>query len=782
MKNYLKKIFNLVKQDLRTNNITNIKSKSKIASIIGFIAVFVIFNILGFTYAKEFLENVNQTGLQNYFITLIVLIAFIFIILSSLRQLMPNKNKDNTEKYLDILPVSNVQRYIAKNITQIITAYYSMAMFLILPVIYFGISQKLGITFYIRSILAFLLMPIIPSIIFYAVMSFIKIILDLLTKNKTEKAMTVFYIFFTLYVYYLIYYKLQSEGNVISTLINAMSSAEKNYLMYIPMKFVNIILGNNALINLLEITGISILVFAIFTLTIGKINIKRKGVFIKIMDKINFIKRENKKNKETKDNKEIKQENKVEKIEENKKSGEKNKENFSFKQNKKYIAYIKREFSIFSRNIELALNTLLVPVIMPVFMIAIMAFMAAGEYNTFLKEKDKISLISLINIEKLNEIKDEKLEKNNDLKEILSEAIAYTLETKTSLEKKENKELNDKKAQKNISIEILNSKMEKMNEEEKKEALKLKEELEKLDEKDINKAQKLCEISLDNLKNEEDFKLRRNKNMEIFKKLQEQGKIYKITEEEKKAQKENDKYKEYVKYELPTKLLDEYIKKEEYVKLNSFVKVAKNELKEARKNTDFNQIPNEMKYLIPIFVTFFVVYMLQISIFMFSKEKNEINFLKTIPIEFSKQIKYKKVPGVILALLTVTTYLIIPEILLNIQMYKNIYFILGYVMSIVIIILFNNIDILLDLKSPNLRWKEIKELVKNSKKVFFQLILRLIMIAIPITLGLFLVNKKKILNFNNYLIFVSIIYIIFTLVTEIILYKLGPKLFKKIEA
>lgn len=789
MQNYFKKIFNLVKQDIKNSSNMNIgvKSKSKKGKIFGTIFVLIFLfgyiAVYGYYLSKDAISELAKIGLQNYFVIMIMVIAFILVIFSSFSRLMSNKNKDNTEKFIDVLPVTSKQRYIAKNITQILYAYYSVGMMLVVPIIYFGISQGLDFLFYLRTILAFLILPIFPTLILYAVMSFIKLVLELVTKGKTESV--VYFIMFALiiYVYYITMFKMRSEGSTMAYLVNLISSSEKSIYMVLPIKFTDIIFGKNIWINLLEIIGMNIITFVILSNTIGNFKVNKKGLISSLLNKVNVFKYNKKELEKINDKKENV------KIDIKKADKKNNWKNISFKQKSKSKTYIKREFSTFTRNVILASNTILVPIIMPIVMILVMCFMFAGDYSSFLKEKNKIYVVSTLEVENLNKISENKDEKDlEEFKKLAAETLYYGLYSESEMKRAKSSKKSLEKANANISLEVIKNKIDETKDPSEKEMyLSLKKNIEeninKLEkqneDEEINKDDYITILSFENM-NKENLINIREKNMLELKKLQNAGKIHLIDEEEKNKQKENDKYKEFAKYELPTSLLNRYIDCEKKIEVNSAFKYGINNIKEMRENTNFNDVPKEWQYLIPVFVISFIVFSLQMSIFMFSKEKNNITFLKTIPVSYKNQIKYKKIPGITTALGSLLSYIIIGELLLNVKMYKSIYFILGVIMAIIITILFNNIEILLDLSSPNFNWKNTTELAKGGTKLFLNYVIKLVLLGLFIFMGVYFVERVKLLSFVSFLIIMSVIITILCIISEVFVNTKGSKMFSKI--
>lgn len=798
MKNYLKNIYNLVKQDIKTDtsfgNSDNKTLLKKIFKYIGIIILIAYIVFFGYVLSKDTLEGLGKLGLQNYFIIGIVIISYILVFFTSMRSLISNKNKDNTEKYIDKLPVTSKQRYISKNLTQIIYSYSSIAMICLIPLIYYGVVRGESIFYFLRTLFSILMLPILPTIILFAIMTAIKTVLDILTKGKTENLVSVITLVLIIYIYYLIYYKFQSQGNGINTFINLISGAKENPLMYIPMLSANIIIGKNVLLNMLILIGINIFSLIVFTAIFGNIYRVKKGALGDLFEKVSFINKNKSKTKNEKEKQKLdKEEKNIIKDEKESEIWEKlNLKDKDFKQKSKAFTYIKREYKFFSSNLMLALNTFLLPIFMPVFIIIISIFSMSGMFERVKNNRSEMYLEVSNNLSDLASIENKKKEGENTTDEVLKEAysniVKYNFATKDGIIENLKRNKKDEEANLSIALEMLESKIK---EAEKEKKLEEKENLKLLKEQIISNQKQIENV--DSIDEEEVLKntiakfsfenIDEDKEKEIFKKLtklKEEGKIISISEEEKKEQEEDEKYKKYAKYELPTQLLSDYIETKEITNSDSFISFGISKINNVRGKYEYTSIPKEAQFLIPVGVIAFLMYSMQLSIFMFSKEKNEITFLKTIPLKYNRQIKYKQIPGILAALISALIYFIIPEIVLSVKMYKSIYFIAGFILGLVIILLFNNIEIILDLTNPNFKWKDTTALAKSSTNIFVLFIIKTAIFGLIGYLGYLLVWKNKIISFNNYLIYSSIFIILLATIVEIIILKIGPKMFKKL--
>lgn len=778
MKSYLIKIYNLVKQDIKSDSKNaDASKKTKIKKIFGYIgiAVLAIYLMgLGYAVSEGALKELSKAGLEYYFVIAIVIVSYMLTFLSSFRGLMSNKNKDNTESYIARLPVSPRQRYLAKNITQLIYSYSGIALLLVIPLIYYGISLKLGALYFVRAILAILLLPIIPTIILFAFMTLLRGILDLITKGKTDNLVAFLSMGFLFYFYYIFYFKMQAEGGATTYLINAISNTKEAPLMKLPMSFANFILGHKALLNLGIILGLSILLMIVSTIIFGNLYGVKKGLLGEILEKINFFKKKNAEKEEKanlddkSDNLEIKNEKPLTKV---------NLEDADFKEKPQVRSYVKREFSFFTGNAALAMSTVLMPILLPLIILAVTGFSLAGEFTKIKNSKAEIYFTEDKNLNSLEDLNEKGKFTSEEFQKAVNKAEGFNFTTKQELEEKADKKASQDEAQVKLSLSMIDEKIKKSKDKDEIAVLKsVKEGImasSKNAKKDDPFKNVLAIISFENAEKDD------KKIIDTFLKLQAEGKIRKSTKKEKEEQEKDDKYKKYAAFNLPTPLLKEYVETKDMI-TKPLSRYALDKLKEARAKTRYNDMAKTMQFAVPIFVTMFIIYSMQLSIFMFSKEKNEINFIKTIPISYEKQIKFKQLPGIILETLTLLIYALIAELIFNLKMYTSIYMLLGLIMSLVMIGLFNNIEILLDLSKPNFNWQDTNALAKKNTKVFTYQIIKMLIIGITVFLGFYLVSNKKFFGLPAFLIGTSIIYVILAIISEVIILKIGPKLFKRL--
>ena len=130
-----------------------------------------------------------------------------------------------------------------------------------------------------------------------------------------------------------------------------------------------------------------------------------------------------------------------------------------------------------------------------------------------------------------------------------------------------------------------------------------------------------------------------------------------------------------------------------------------------------NMISNEIIGIIIIGVGTAAVLFNYLGAIIISKDKDNISFLKTLPITFKKQYMMKLRPPKVLSFIIFAIYYFILVIALKENMFTY-YPVVGLITAIFIII--NNIELagMLDLIRPNFNWKSETELTKRSLNSF----------------------------------------------------------------
>lgn len=161
-----------------------------------------------------------------------------------------------------------------------------------------------------------------------------------------------------------------------------------------------------------------------------------------------------------------------------------------------------------------------------------------------------------------------------------------------------------------------------------------------------------------------------------------------------------------------------------------------------------------------------------ISVTSISRDRNNANFMKYIPIDLEKQCVYKLIPGIILNFVPIMFFIVgFIYLVPSISVKSVIYFV---ILAILINIFNNYMMIIVDLKNPKLEWMTEYAVVKQNINMFFQIAIIVLEFGIIMFLGF------KFSNLDMYVISVSLLYIIGICAVKKYISKNKNKLFSKV--
>lgn len=155
----------LLKNSLNKNsNRTNLTFKAIVAKLLIFGAIAYIGGVIAF-FSKEIIDVLKSANQEETFISLCLLstiiIAFIQSILSSLNVLYFSKDIE----FLLPLPIKSLKIIFAKLNVMLVSEYIVELLTFAIPFAMYGITFQVSIMFYIMSVLVFLFLPVIPTLL-----------------------------------------------------------------------------------------------------------------------------------------------------------------------------------------------------------------------------------------------------------------------------------------------------------------------------------------------------------------------------------------------------------------------------------------------------------------------------------------------------------------------------------------------------------------------------------------------------------------------------------------
>lgn len=754
------KIFNFYTlSKIESNSILNTKLNKKkkfqrVISVLLMIALFVYCGAVIFNIFKGVLEELQKLGLENLIVKAIIILSFYISITFSVVYSGYLVFKDSKENdYLTTMPIKPEWRFLSSYISVIKPIYVVTLVTSILPVIYMGIIFKFGILYYIFSILTLLVLPIIPTIIVYVIGIIFSMILKMILNKKLLRYAGSIITVILMIAYMIFISKMSANGKPDDVLISKIIdiTKKKSFLNYIPNLIANLLIEKQYF-NLLLIFGLNILFLFGVCLTFGKLYLKLKiwisstassgfGLFNFINElrvkysKDNSFDQKLLTSEESKQKLNLKKKNKI--------------VHLKFKKSTKEKASLKREFGFFTINFNVILNTVLLPVLIPALMI-FSGIITFSEMQSKIKHNPELKLVQEIDLQRLKELVENfehsEEKKRMDKKEILvpkideSQFIKYRLLDALS---KKNKEQKNTETIKAIFEQSSNPEFKKQ-----------AEELENFSKMMRKKENVIKKFSLSDL-TQENKEQKIQEFTDLLRKIEESGKISR---------------------EASDSLIREFRDTTDIILSNGFLGNFKFMFNKVKQITNNIEVKNDLNYLLPIIAATFVIYSSSISIYMISKDKAEISYLKTFPISFKKQIFIKKLPNIFLNLSVFLLYILI-MVVLKFELLKNIYFYFGILTAVALILSLSNIELFLDLCFPNFNWKQPIQLIKQNVVVFVYIFLKMIIIAGIVFL---LVYNKSPLKGKYYTI--SIFAFTLLILFEILINTIGVKKYSELES
>lgn len=215
------------------------------------------------------LEDYGQMQIfLNVLFTIAIIIMFMQTIIASMNILYFSKDIE----YFLPMPIKAKELLLSKVNTMINILYGTELLFMLIPLILYGVSTTASFSYYVYVIVTLLLLPIFPavfvSIITLIIMKFIKTIKN---KNMFQMIVTLFFVFLIVLAEVLFIKGITSTQLDSETIgINAMNISENiNRSMVVINPLLCILKQDQVVINLLKVIGIYAVMYVIL-IEIGK--------------------------------------------------------------------------------------------------------------------------------------------------------------------------------------------------------------------------------------------------------------------------------------------------------------------------------------------------------------------------------------------------------------------------------------------------------------------------------------------------------------------------------
>lgn len=158
-------------------------------------------------------------------------------------------------------------------------------------------------------------------------------------------------------------------------------------------------------------------------------------------------------------------------------------------------------------------------------------------------------------------------------------------------------------------------------------------------------------------------------------------------------------------------------------------------------------------------IQFFLMF-IYISVTAISRDGQNANFMKYIPVKYMKQIDYKVMPNIIMTSIMSIITVTIAGILIKADI---LYLLLILITSIIMGVFQSYVLIIVDLKKPKLEWNSEYAVVKQNMNLIWSVVISLISITLLIIFGMFLGN---ILNSFISIGIIAFLYLLITIITR----------------
>ena len=234
--------------------------------------------IIAITYlSNEVLNFLDDYGQMHIFLDVIFAIVMMIMFMQTIIACMNILYFSKDLEYFLIFPIKTKELLLSRVQTMTNILYLTEAIFLLIPLILYGISTMANYAYYLFIIPIILLLPILPvlliSIVFLIIMNFIKKIKN---KNRLQLISTIFFIGIIV-VFEIVFIKGLLSNNmnyeqVGLSLVNIFKNINNSMIVINPL--INILEQKYVLVNMLKIVGIYAIMYAILLCIGNKVYIK----------------------------------------------------------------------------------------------------------------------------------------------------------------------------------------------------------------------------------------------------------------------------------------------------------------------------------------------------------------------------------------------------------------------------------------------------------------------------------------------------------------------------
>lgn len=237
-----------------------INKSSKYVWIIAIILIAIAYS------SNEIINILKEYGqldiFPNILFTIVCIVMFIQTIILNMNVLFFSKDIE----YLIPFPIKDINLLISRINTIILILYVLEGIFVVIPMVLYGIAQISNFSYYIRLLFVLIVLPIFPTVISSIInLILLKVIKKIKNKNKLQLLITLIFILLIIFVE-TICLKQAVDNRVENVVLNngvIRISTTVNKILLIINPLLDILNKNNILINILKILFIYSILFCI---------------------------------------------------------------------------------------------------------------------------------------------------------------------------------------------------------------------------------------------------------------------------------------------------------------------------------------------------------------------------------------------------------------------------------------------------------------------------------------------------------------------------------------
>lgn len=254
---------------LLKNNFSKMKFKSKTAMILLYAFLIIYFSgIMGYV-SFEAIKSLQEINQQALYISICLLVAIGFSLIRTIFTSINVLYFSKDTEYLLPLPIKPKDILIAKLNVLLIYEYIIDIFLCLIPMIIYGILEKVTITYYFLMVIVFLLLPLVPILLSSLLIIFIMRFTNIIKNKDFVQYITIFLVFVLIFGIQFISGNATSNDEITNEELAIMISESNGTVEIFSKAFITVQSATYALINFNNVIGLkNILLFVFETFAI----------------------------------------------------------------------------------------------------------------------------------------------------------------------------------------------------------------------------------------------------------------------------------------------------------------------------------------------------------------------------------------------------------------------------------------------------------------------------------------------------------------------------------